>query len=170
MLLQLTQITRTGQSSWESKNILAVSFAPLVQQSRTDGCKPEAVVLPSLSVRSLQDLARIYIRRTLRNLTNEEEHPARNNALRSSQKRKRRRCRRRRRINTYVFVDNQLIPQSIDSEEDECIEEETKEEEQEKDIEPVKPEDPRVNHLRDKILSLPLPESLKAYLLYYREK
>lgn len=45
LLLQLTQITRTGQSSWESKNILAVSFAPLVQQSRTDGCKPEAVVL-----------------------------------------------------------------------------------------------------------------------------
>ncbi len=121
-------------------------------------------------MRSLQDLARIYIRRTLRNLTNEEEHPARNNALRSSQKRKRRRCRRRRRINTYVFVDNQLIPQSIDSEEDECIEEETKEEEQEKDIEPVKPEEPQVNHLRDKILSLPLPESLKAYLLYYREK
>ncbi|XP_073686949.1 protein-L-isoaspartate O-methyltransferase domain-containing protein 1-like [Garra rufa] len=166
---QLTQITRTGQSSWESKNILAVSFAPLVQQSRTDGCKPEAVVLPPLSVRSLQDLSRIYIRRTLRNLTN-EEHPARNNTQRSSQKRKRRRCRRRRRINTYVFVGNQLIPQPMDSEEDECIEEESKEDEQEKDIEPVKPEEPRVNHLRDKILSLPLPESLKAYLLYYREK
>ncbi|XP_059381042.1 protein-L-isoaspartate O-methyltransferase domain-containing protein 1 [Carassius carassius] len=167
---QLTQIIRTGQSSWESKNILAVSFAPLVPQSRTDGCKPEAVVLPPLSVRSLQDLARIYIRRTLRNLTNEEQ-PANNNTQRSSQKRKRRRCRRRRRrINTYVFVGNQLIPQPMDSEEDECIEEESKEEEQEKDTEPVKPEEPRVNHLRDKILSLPLPESLKAYLLFYREK
>ncbi|KTF90006.1 hypothetical protein cypCar_00045282 [Cyprinus carpio] len=166
---QLTQITRTGQSSWESKNILAVSFAPLVQQSRTEGCKPEAVVLPPLSVRTLQDLARIYIRRTLRILTN-EEHPARNNTQRVPQKRKRRPCRRRRRINTYVFVGNQLIPQPMDSEDDECIEEESKEEEQEKDIEPVKPEEPRVNHLRDKILSLPLPESLKAYLLFYREK
>ncbi|KAK7118659.1 hypothetical protein R3I94_022226 [Phoxinus phoxinus] len=166
---QLTQITRTGQSSWESKNILAVSFAPLVQQNRTEGCKAEAVVLPALSVRNLQDLSRIYIRRTLRNLIN-DENPGRNNTQRASQKRKRRRCRRRRRINTYVFVGNQLIPQPMDSEEDECIEEESKEEEQEKDIEPIKPEEPQVNHLRDKILSLPLPESLKSYLLYYREK
>ncbi|XP_051969893.1 protein-L-isoaspartate O-methyltransferase domain-containing protein 1-like [Xyrauchen texanus] len=166
---QLTQITRTGQSSWESKNILAVSFAPLVQQNRTDSSKPEAVVLPPLAVRSLQDLSRIHIRRTLRNLTNDESG-SRNSMQRMSQKRKRRRCRRRRRINTYVFVGNQLIPQPMDSEEDECIEEESKEEEQEKDIEPIKPEEPQVNHLRDKILSLPLPESLKAYLLYYREK
>ncbi|XP_051538304.1 protein-L-isoaspartate O-methyltransferase domain-containing protein 1-like isoform X3 [Myxocyprinus asiaticus] len=166
---QLTQITRTSQSSWESKNILAVSFAPLVQQNRTDSSKPEAVVLPPLTVRSLQDLSRIHIRRTLRNLTNDESG-GRNSTQRMSQKRKRRRCRRRRRINTYVFVGNQLIPQPMDSEEDECIEEESKEEEQEKDIEPIKPEEPQVNHLRDKILSLPLPESLKAYLLYYRKK
>lgn len=167
---QLTQITRTGQSSWESKNILAVSFAPLVQQSRTDGSKPDAVVLPSLTVRSLQDLARIYIRRTLRNLTNEETL-SKGPVQRAPQKRKLRRCRRRHRINTYVFVGNQLIPQPIDSEEDERIEEENKEEEQEKDnAEPTKPEEPQVNLLRDKILNLPLPESLKSYLLYYREK
>lgn len=43
--LQLTQITRTGQCTWESKNILAVSFAPLVQQSRADGDKPDTVHL-----------------------------------------------------------------------------------------------------------------------------
>lgn len=125
--------------------------------------------LAPLSVRSLQDLARIYIRRTLRSLTTDDS-ATRSSTQRASQKRKRRRFRHRRRINTYVFLGNQLIPQPMDSEEDECIEEESKDEEQEKDIEPVKPEEPQVNHLRMKILSLPLPESLKAYLLYYREK
>ncbi|TSL82579.1 Protein-L-isoaspartate O-methyltransferase domain-containing protein 1 [Bagarius yarrelli] len=167
---QLTQITRTGQSSWESKNILAVSFAPLVQQNRSEGCKPDTVKLPPLSVRSLQDLARIYIRRTLRNLTN-DENASKETAPRMPQKRKRRRCRRTQphRINTYVFVGNQLIPHPIDSEEDERIDEEdSKQEEQEKEVE--KPEQPQVNLLRDKIMSLPLPESLKAFLLYFREK
>lgn len=46
---QLTQITRTGQCTWESKNILAVSFAPLAQQSRADGDKPDTVHLRELS-------------------------------------------------------------------------------------------------------------------------
>lgn len=45
LFLQLTQITRTGQCTWDSKNILAVSFAPLVQQSRADGDKPDTVHL-----------------------------------------------------------------------------------------------------------------------------
>uniref|UniRef100_A0AAY4B6I5 Protein-L-isoaspartate O-methyltransferase domain-containing protein 1 n=1 Tax=Denticeps clupeoides TaxID=299321 RepID=A0AAY4B6I5_9TELE len=146
---QLTQITRTGQSSWESKNILPVSFTPLVQQSRPDAIKRDTVDLPPVSVRSLQDLSRIY--------------------------RKRRRCRQRC-INTYVFVGNQLIPQPVESEEDECIEEELKDKEEEKEkeeedaTETLKAEEPQVNLLRDRILSLPLPESLKTYLLYYREK
>ena len=122
-------------------------------------------------VRSLQDLSRIYIRRTLRHLTSEESL-AKGLVQRVPQKRKRRRCRRRR-INTYVFVGNQLIPQPAESEEDERIEEEHREEEEEeeeKDIEVLKPEEPQVNVLRDKINALPLPESLNAYVLYYREK
>lgn len=45
LFMQLTQITRTGQCTWESKNILAVSFAPLVQQSRADGERPDTVQL-----------------------------------------------------------------------------------------------------------------------------
>lgn len=45
LFLQLTQITRTGQCTWDSKNILAVSFAPLAQQSRADGDKPDTVHL-----------------------------------------------------------------------------------------------------------------------------
>ncbi|XP_048866591.1 protein-L-isoaspartate O-methyltransferase domain-containing protein 1 [Brienomyrus brachyistius] len=165
---QLTQITRTGQSSWESKNILAVSFAPLVQQSRGDGNKADAVKLPPISVRTLQDLSRIYIRRALRDLTADETQSL-NTPQRAPQKRKRRRCRRRR-INTYVFVGNQLMPQPAESEEDERIEEDGKEEEEKDSCEVMKLEEPQQNLLRSKILMLPLPEALKAYLLYYREK
>ena len=73
-----------------------------------------------------------------------------------------------------MFVGNQLIPQPAESEEDERIEEEHREEgeeeEEEKDNEVSKPEEPQVNVLRDQINALPLPESLKAYVLYYREK
>ncbi|XP_064203124.1 protein-L-isoaspartate O-methyltransferase domain-containing protein 1 isoform X2 [Anguilla rostrata] len=223
---QLTQITRTGQSTWESKNILAVSFAPLVQQNRPEGSKPDAVKLrvawkqlltadqcahlterwtieekllkcylatsnfvclrswsyfcgkltktlltantAPIAVRTLQDLSRIYIRRTLRTLTNEEIQ-ARGTPQKVPQKRKRRRCRRRR-INTYVFVGNQLIPQPAESEEDERIEDESKEEEDKDSGEALKPDEPQLNLLRDRIMALPLPEALKAYLLYYREK
>ncbi|KAJ8797125.1 hypothetical protein J1605_001935 [Eschrichtius robustus] len=43
--LSLTQIMRTGQNTWESKNILAVSFAPLVQPSKNDSGKPDSVGL-----------------------------------------------------------------------------------------------------------------------------
>lgn len=120
------------------------------------------------AVRNLQDLARIYIRRTLRNFIN-EEMKAKGIAQKAPPKRKRRRCRRRR-INTYVFVGNQLIPQPLDSEEDERMEDDNKEEEDKDHSEALKPEEPPRNLLREKIMSLPLPESLKAYLTYYREK
>lgn len=138
---------------------------------------PEGLCHLSLSsapvtVRSLQDLSRIYIRRTLRNLANEDSQ-GKGMVQRVPQKRKRRRCRRRR-INTYVFVGNQLIPQMVESEEEEeHAEEEHKEVEEEEeeerdigDIEILK----QVSVLRDQIMALPLPESLKAFLLYYREK
>ncbi|XP_021469231.2 protein-L-isoaspartate O-methyltransferase domain-containing protein 1 isoform X3 [Oncorhynchus mykiss] len=183
---QLIQITRTGQCSWESKNILAVSFAPLVQKNRAEGSKPDAVELPPVTVRSLQDLSRVYIRRTLRDLTN-EECPDKGLVQRAPQKRKRRRCRLRR-INTYIFVGNQLIPQAMESEEDEQIDQEQHKEDQEQQEAQEKEQQKKeqeeeeerdigsveilkaVNVLRDKIMTLPLPESLKTYLLYYREK
>lgn len=165
---QLTQITRTGQNTWESKNILAVSFAPLVQPDKSDKGKSESVRLPSFTVAQLQDLARIYIRRTLRNMINDELQ-AKGIPQKAPPKRKRRRCRRRR-FNTYVFVGNQLIPQPLDSEEDEKMEDDSKEEEEKDHTDVVKQEDPLPNLLRQKIWSLPLPDSLKAYLSYYREK
>lgn len=57
-------------------------------------------------------------------------------------------------------------------EEEETVEEEDEEEEQEEEKETgelLRPQ-PAVNVLRERILGLPLPEPLKMYLLYYREK
>nr|XP_058898647.1 protein-L-isoaspartate O-methyltransferase domain-containing protein 1 isoform X2 [Kogia breviceps] len=163
---QLTQIMRTGQNTWESKNILAVSFAPLVQPSKNDNGKPDSVGLPPCAVRNLQDLARIYIRRTLRNFINDEMQ-AKGIPQRAPPKRKRKRVKQR--INTYVFVGNQLIPQPLDSEEEEKMGEDREGEEGERGG-GRKPEEPPQNLLREKIMKLPLPESLKAYLTYFREK
>ncbi|XP_068956031.1 protein-L-isoaspartate O-methyltransferase domain-containing protein 1 isoform X4 [Petaurus breviceps papuanus] len=164
---QLTQIMRTGQNTWESKNILAVSFAPLIQPNRNDNSKPDSVGLPPCAVRNLQDLARIYIRRTLRNFINDEMQ-AKGISQKAPPKRKRKRVKQR--INTYVFVGNQLIPQTLDSEEEEKMEEDHKEEEEKDHSEALKPEEPPQNLLREKIMRLPLPESLKAYLTYFRDK
>lgn len=118
------------------------------------------------AVRNLQDLARIYIRRTLRNFINDEMQ-AKGIPPRAPPKRKRRRVKQR--INTYVFVGNQLIPQPPDSDDEEKMEEDREEEEREPGEAP-KPEEPPQNLLREKIMKLPLPESLKAYLTYFREK
>lgn len=59
-------------------------------------------------------------------------------------------------------------------EEEETVEEDDEEEEQEEEEEKetgelLRPQ-PAVNVLRERILGLPLPEPLKMYLLYYREK
>uniref|UniRef100_A0A2K6S1X7 Uncharacterized protein n=1 Tax=Saimiri boliviensis boliviensis TaxID=39432 RepID=A0A2K6S1X7_SAIBB len=144
----ITTSWRTRQNTWEIKNILVVSFAPLVQPSKNDHGKPDSVRLPLCA-----DLANIYIRSTLRNFINDEMQ-----AKGIPQ-----------RINTYVFVGHQLIPQPLDSREDEKMEEGNKE--QEKDhSEAMKPEEPPQNLLREKIVKLPLPESLKAYLTYFRDK
>lgn len=117
-----------------------------------------------MAVRCLQDLARIYIRRTLRNLINNDV--CNGSVPQAAPKRKRRHCRRHC-VSTYVYVENQLIPKSIDSEEEvKMNDNENLEEEQEKYM----PEEPLINLLRKKILSLPLPGSLKGYLMYYREK
>lgn len=120
-----------------------------------------------VTVRCLQDLARIYIRRNLRNLINQESQ-AKNGPQKVAPKRKRKKLRRRK-IDTYVFVGNQLIPQPFDSDEEDKMEENGEEEEKELN-ESFKQEEPPLNLLRERILSLPLPESLKAYLTFYRQK
>lgn len=62
---KLTKITRTGPNSWETRKIISVSFAPLVQPKHSANCKPKNVPLPKYEVRTLQELSRICIRHTL---------------------------------------------------------------------------------------------------------
>lgn len=61
---QLLQIRRISETSWETKNVLPVSFASLVLPSK--GSQDETVELPDVHLPSLQDVARIAIRSILR--------------------------------------------------------------------------------------------------------
>ncbi|TRY83652.1 hypothetical protein DNTS_017545 [Danionella cerebrum] len=204
---KLTKITRTGQSSWETKKIIAVTFAPLVQPKQNLNGRPRSVPLPIFEVRSLQDLSRIAIRHTLRQpiamgegrTKRRVSFPGARAMHRYGPRFERRRfCRRfyRQCVNSVVLHDS-MIPTAMDDcnypggveEEEEDLEEEderscrrvredlTEEDEDGftgSDEEKIKGvcarAEPPVNVLREKILKLPLPEPLKMYLLYYREK
>ncbi|XP_060086592.1 protein-L-isoaspartate O-methyltransferase domain-containing protein 2 [Heteronotia binoei] len=168
---KLTKITRTGPSAWETKKILAVSFAPLIQPNHADSGKSKLVHLPPVMVRSLQDLARISIRSTIKKLIHQETAGRNGNGLRNPPRFKRRRVRRRR-METIVFLDKEVFASRISnpSDDNNCEElEEESREEAEKVVPELKP-DPPINVLRERVLSLPLPDPLKYYLLYYREK
>ncbi|XP_016417505.1 protein-L-isoaspartate O-methyltransferase domain-containing protein 2-like [Sinocyclocheilus rhinocerous] len=204
---KLTKITRTGQSSWDTKKIIAVTFAPLVQPKQNVNGRPRSVPLPIFEVRTLQDLSRIAIRHTLRQpialgegrTKRRVSFPGARAMHRYGPRFERRRfCRRfyRQCVNSVVLHDS-MIPTAMDD----CnypggVEEEEEEVEEEEEIgcrrvrEDLPEEDeegcggteeeksksgcaraePPVNILREKILRLPLPEPLKMYLLYYREK
>ncbi|XP_006769556.1 PREDICTED: protein-L-isoaspartate O-methyltransferase domain-containing protein 2 isoform X2 [Myotis davidii] len=168
---KLTKITRTGPSAWETKKILAVSFAPLVQPRRSESGKSRLVQLPPLAVRSLQDLARIAIRGAIKKVIHQEAVSRNGDGLKATPRFKRRRVRRRR-METIVFLDKEVFASRISnpSEDNSCegLGEEQREEEEQSPAE-MKPEPP-VNFLREKVLSLPLPDPLKYYLLYYRDK
>ncbi|GAB1287357.1 Protein-L-isoaspartate O-methyltransferase domain-containing protein 2 [Apodemus speciosus] len=236
---KLTKITRTGPSAWETKKILAVSFAPLVQpcrsesgqsrlvqlrvslcspgypgthsvdqaglelrnppasasqvlglkasattarqethvvQSRTIGVGwphpcPQALPLSTAppAVRSLQDLARLAIRGSIKRAMRQEA--TRGGGLKSTPMFKRRRVRRRR-METIVFLDKEVFASRISNPSDDtsCEDaEEDRREVAERTLREAKPEPP-VNFLRQRVLRLPLPDPLKYYLLYYREK
>ncbi|MEQ2257269.1 hypothetical protein ILYODFUR_033050 [Ilyodon furcidens] len=62
-----------------------------------------------------------------------------------------------------------LVEEEETVEEEEEVEERDEEEEEKETGELLRPQ-PAVNLLRERILGLPLPEPLKMYLLYYREK
>ncbi|CAN9515904.1 unnamed protein product [Ophioblennius macclurei] len=62
-----------------------------------------------------------------------------------------------------------MVVEEEDTVEEEDEEEEQDEEEEKETGELLRPQ-PAVNILRERILALPLPEPLKMYLLYYREK
>ncbi|XP_051961533.1 protein-L-isoaspartate O-methyltransferase domain-containing protein 2-like [Xyrauchen texanus] len=203
---KLTKITRTGQSSWETKKIIAVTFAPLVQPKQNVNGRPRSVPLPIFEVRTLQDLARIAIRHTLRQpiamgegrTKRRVSFPGARAMHRYGPRFERRRfCRRfyRQCVNSVVLHDSMIptamddcqYPGGVEEEEEEVEEEEemgcrrvredlpeedeegTGNEEEKSKAECTRSEPP-VNILRERILRLPLPEPLKMYLLYYREK
>nr|XP_003462871.1 protein-L-isoaspartate O-methyltransferase domain-containing protein 2 [Cavia porcellus] len=167
---KLTKITRTGPSAWETKKILAVSFAPLVQPCHSESGKSRLVQLPPLAVRSLQDLARIAIRGTIKKIIHQEALSKSGNGLKNTPRFKRRRVRRRQ-METIVFLDKEVFASRISnpSDDNSCEDLEEERREEDKTSLEAKP-DPPVNFLRQKVLSLPLPDPLKYYLLYYREK
>ncbi|XP_009081687.1 PREDICTED: protein-L-isoaspartate O-methyltransferase domain-containing protein 2 isoform X2 [Acanthisitta chloris] len=158
------------------KNLLKVGgilVMPLEEKpNHADSGKSRLVHLPPVAVRSLQDLARIAIRGTIKKIIHQETMSKSGNGLKNPPRFKRRRVRRRR-METIVFLDKEVFASRIsnpsdDNNNSEEMEEERHEEEETKPSE-LKP-DPPVNFLREKVLSLPLPDPLKYYLLYYREK
>ncbi|KAI4878661.1 hypothetical protein NFI96_019363 [Prochilodus magdalenae] len=185
---KLTKITRTGYNTWETKKIIAVSFAPLVLPKHRENGKPRAVSLPTMfEVRSLQDLARISIRQTLKKPVSGSWPLPRRVGSRGRSRLKQKREHRDSTLltNRYVFM-SRLIPgpmddnnnqSGTDDEEEDCRGVCEREEEEAEEDEDGRRKEGRVllieapiNILREKILSLPLPEPLKMYLLYYREK
>ncbi|CAN7945222.1 unnamed protein product, partial [Ixodes hexagonus] len=97
---QLVQVKRTGESSWQEKNILPVSFAMLVQPSSRD--RVQEVTLPDYQPGSLQALSRIRIRRVLRSLL-EREHPTLGQVRRCTPAAKKKKQQLRRRVQRIVI-------------------------------------------------------------------
>ncbi|XP_018415298.1 PREDICTED: protein-L-isoaspartate O-methyltransferase domain-containing protein 2 [Nanorana parkeri] len=170
---KLTKITRTGPSSWETEKILAVSFAPLVQPGKSDTGKSQPLDLPLPNVRTLQDLTRIAIRGRIKKTINQETGARGGGVLKSQPRYKRKRLRRRR-MGTIVFLDKEVfasqIPNPFDDNNNNYEDTEADLRDEEEKVVYDTKADPPVNYLREKILSLPLPDPLKSYLLYYREK
>ncbi|CAH2303260.1 -L-isoaspartate O-methyltransferase domain-containing 2 [Pelobates cultripes] len=172
---KLTKITRTSTSTWDTKKILAVSFAPLIQPSKGETGKAKSLILPPPNVRTLQDLSRIAIRTRIKKINQGFGCRGVSGVQKNPPRFKRKRLRRRR-LDTIVFLDKQIyasrIPNPFDFDDDnnncEDVDDDHREEEERAASEPKA--EPQVNLLREKILSLPLPDPLKYYLLYYREK
>lgn len=72
---QLLQIKRTGQSEWESKGLLSVSFATLKDPTEDEKKNHRVVYLPETNPRSLKDICRLKIRAIIREIV-QKEHPS----------------------------------------------------------------------------------------------
>ncbi|XP_063315738.1 protein-L-isoaspartate O-methyltransferase domain-containing protein 2 [Pelobates fuscus] len=173
---KLTKITRTSTSTWDTKKILAVSFAPLIQPSKGETGKAKSLRLPPPNVRTLQDLSRIAIRTRIKKINQGFGCRGVSGVRKNPPTFKRKRLRRRR-LDTLVVLDKQVyasrIPNPFDFDDDnnnncEDVADDHREQEERAASEPKA--ESQVNLLREKILSLPLPDPLKYYLLYYREK
>ncbi|XP_008841566.1 protein-L-isoaspartate O-methyltransferase domain-containing protein 2 isoform X5 [Nannospalax galili] len=99
-LFQLTKITRTGPCAWETKKILAVSFAPLVQPCRSESGQSRLVQLRSAPVRSAASRAQPTGPGTSCHPWQHQE----GHAPGSGQRRRRRRRRRWKRPEEHAYV------------------------------------------------------------------
>ncbi|KAK5928639.1 hypothetical protein CgunFtcFv8_013690 [Champsocephalus gunnari] len=199
---KLTKITRTGPNSWETKKIISVSFAPLALPKHSTNGKPKTVPLPKYEVRTLQELARICIRHTLRVTTDGRDSLSRgrgssfsvgrglavaglhkwwpaaasldsnNNqggGAEDEEEAGEREARQQKRGSRRAGRGAGAVVEEEETVEEEEEEQQEGEEEEKETGELLRPQPP-VNLLRERILGLPLPEPLKMYLLYYREK
>uniref|UniRef100_A0A3B5KR44 Uncharacterized protein n=1 Tax=Xiphophorus couchianus TaxID=32473 RepID=A0A3B5KR44_9TELE len=132
---KLTKIIRTGPSSWETKKIISVSFAPLVLPKHSPKSKPKTAPLRKSHFR-FAEIVLLFV-----NVPRIITHTKTTQHLR--------------------LIKSSHIKLGIILEE---------EEEEEKETGELLRPQPAVNVLRERILGLPLPEPLKMYLLYYREK
>uniref|UniRef100_A0A8B9XA95 Protein-L-isoaspartate (D-aspartate) O-methyltransferase domain containing 2 n=1 Tax=Bos mutus grunniens TaxID=30521 RepID=A0A8B9XA95_BOSMU len=156
--------------AWKHGNIHLSAPCIYSEPCQSESGKSRLVQLPPLAVRSLQDLARIAIRGTIKKVIHQEAVNKNGNGLKNTPRFKRRRVRRRR-LETIVFLDKEVFASRISNPSDDNSSGDLEEAREEEATTPpdAKPEPP-VNFLREKVLSLPLPDPLKYYLLYYREK
>lgn len=112
---RLIQAKRTGETEWEVKNILPVSFATLVVPPRDN--PPDFIDLPETPLPLLQELCRTTIRRILR--TNIHKlHPGLSK-VRKCVKKKRRRTNRLSNLNIVPLSMGMMILRHFDNEQDE---------------------------------------------------
>ncbi|OWF45745.1 protein-L-isoaspartate O-methyltransferase domain-containing protein 2-like [Mizuhopecten yessoensis] len=103
---QLLQIRRTGETVWESKGVMSVSFATLISPSKED--TNDTVELPEASIPILQSICRDSIRRIIR--TNiYKEHPSLNTVRKRPAKKQKARRQRRKRINMVPMSMGMMI-------------------------------------------------------------
>ncbi|XP_002730364.1 protein-L-isoaspartate O-methyltransferase domain-containing protein 1-like [Saccoglossus kowalevskii] len=134
---QLQQITRTGQSTWEVKNVLPVSFAPLVLPSKADGDHLTSIDLPSVDPRNLQDLCRLCIRLILREIVN-KEHPPMEREKKPKPRVNRPRIRSRitiSSVNNMLELASEIMNELNENDEEEGAEQEREESDDDDDIE-----------------------------------
>lgn len=137
-------------------------------------------------VRSLQDLARISIRQTLKkSVFGSWPLPQKVRSGGRSRLKQRREQRDSTLLTNHYMFMSRLIPRALDDNNNQSDSDDHDDEDCRGVCERVDDElgegedgrrkeasvtEPPVNFLRERILTLPLPEPLKTYLLYYREK
>ncbi|XP_038057790.1 protein-L-isoaspartate O-methyltransferase domain-containing protein 2-like [Patiria miniata] len=138
---QLKKIIRTSQAEWETKNVLPVSFAPLILPSKTEGESFSSIELPEVHPKSLQDLCRIKIRGIIRAIVDVEHPPSKNNKRQPQRPPHHRSmgsvnsCIMIRNVSNMLELAGELMSSDNYDDSDEILEEEEEEDEAEDDEE-----------------------------------